>query len=112
MNFENILENRCGKGFQGICDDINHPYRVVNSGDKRISKKFAEIAGCLGYKQRHHKQVRDRKCVRLEISINTYLEELSKEIIQKANMITIFRTSESARNPVLDDVTGIAVLRA
>ena len=56
-NFENILENCCGNGLQGICDDINHPYRVVNSGDKRISKTFVEIAGCLGYQQRHHKQV-------------------------------------------------------
>ena len=37
-------------------------------------------------------KLRHRKCVRLEMSINTYLEELGKEIIQKANMITIFRT--------------------
>ena len=33
-NFENILGNRRGKGLQSICDDINHPYRVVNSDDK------------------------------------------------------------------------------
>ena len=57
MNFENILGNRCSKGLQGICDDINHPYRVVNSDGKRISKTFTEIAVCLGYQERHHKQV-------------------------------------------------------
>ena len=56
-NFENILGNRHGKGLQSIWDDINHPYRVVNSDDNRISKTFAEIAGCLGYQRRHHKQV-------------------------------------------------------
>ena len=56
-NFENILGNRRGKWLQGMCDDINHPYRVVNSDNKRISKTFAEIAGCLGYQRRHHKQV-------------------------------------------------------
>ena len=36
--------------------------------------------------------LRHRKGVRLEMSITTYLEECGKEIIQKANMITIFRT--------------------
>ena len=56
-NFENILENRCGKGLQDICDEINHPYTVVNSNGKRISKTFAEIADCLGYQERHHKLV-------------------------------------------------------
>ena len=56
-NFENVLGNCRGKGLQGICDDTNHQYRVVDSDDKRISKTFAEIAGCLGYQLRHHKQV-------------------------------------------------------
>ena len=37
-------------------------------------------------------KLQHRKGVRLELSINTYLEEQGKEIIQKANMITIFRT--------------------
>ena len=37
-------------------------------------------------------KLQHRKCVRLEMSINTYLEERGKEIIQKANMINIFRT--------------------
>ena len=45
-NFENILGNRCSKGLQGICDGINHPYRVIDSDGKRISKTFAEIAVC------------------------------------------------------------------
>ena len=45
-NFENILGNRCSKGLQGICDGINHPYGVIESGGKRISKTFAEIAVC------------------------------------------------------------------
>ena len=56
-NFENILRNRCSKGLQGICDGVNHPYRVVNSDGKRISKTFVEIAVCLGHQERHHKQV-------------------------------------------------------
>ena len=42
-NFENILGNRCSKGLQGICDGINHPYGVIDSDGKRISKTFAEI---------------------------------------------------------------------
>ena len=46
----------------------------------------------LGIKKDITNKLRHRKCVRLEMSINTYLEELGKEIIQKANMITIFRT--------------------
>ena len=45
-NFENILGNRCGKGLQSICDDINHLYRVNDRDGKRISKTFAEIAAC------------------------------------------------------------------
>ena len=43
-NFENILRNRCSKGLQGICDGVNHPYRVIDSDDERISKTFTEIA--------------------------------------------------------------------
>ena len=57
---------------------------------KRISKTFAEITDSI--KKDITNKLRHRKCVRLEMSINTYLEELGKEIIQKANMITIFRT--------------------
>ena len=45
-NFENILGNRCGRGLQAICDGINHAYRVIDSDDKRISKRFAVIAVC------------------------------------------------------------------
>ena len=45
-NFKNILGNRYGKGLQGICDGINHLYRVNDSDGKRISKTFAEIAVC------------------------------------------------------------------
>ena len=56
-NFENILGNRCGKGLQGICDGINHPYGVVNCDGKRISKTFAKIAACLEHQEIHHKQV-------------------------------------------------------
>ena len=57
---------------------------------KRISKTFTEIADSIKYNITNRLQ--HRKCVKLEMSINTYLEELGKEIIQKANMITIFRT--------------------
>ena len=56
----------------------------------RISKTFPEIADSI--KKVITNKLQYRKCVRLEMSINTYLEELGKEIIQKANMITIFRT--------------------
>ena len=45
-----------------------------------------------GIRQDITNKLRHRKCVRLEMSINTYLEESGKEIIQKANMINIFRT--------------------
>ena len=89
-NSENILGNHCSKELQGICDGINHPYKVINSDGKRISKTFAEIAVCI--KKDITNKLRHRKCVRLEMSINTYLEDLGEEIIQKANMITIFRT--------------------
>ena len=57
---------------------------------KRISKTFAEIADSVRYNITNRLQ--HRKCVRLEMSINTHPEVLGKEIIQKANMITIFRT--------------------
>ena len=36
-------------------------------------------------------KLRHRKCVRLEMSINTYLEVQSKETTQKTNLITILR---------------------
>ena len=45
-NFENILGNRYGKGLQGICDGINHLYRVNDSDGKQISKTFTEITVC------------------------------------------------------------------
>ena len=45
------------RGLQGSCDGVNHPYGVVDSDGKRISKTFAEIALCLRYQSRHHKQV-------------------------------------------------------
>ena len=90
MNFENILGNRCGKGLQGICDGINHPYGVIDSDGKRISKTFAEIAD--SDRQDITNKLRHRKCVRLEMSINTHPEVLGKEILQKRNLITILRT--------------------
>ena len=31
------------RGLQGICDGINHLYRVNDSDGKQISKTFAEI---------------------------------------------------------------------
>ena len=54
---------------------------------KRISKTFAEIAD--GIRQDITSKLQHRKCVRLEMSINTHLEVPGKEILQKRNLITI-----------------------
>ena len=49
---------------------------------KRISKTFAEIAVCLlCTRQDITNKLQHRKCVRLEMLINTYLEVLGKEIL-------------------------------
>ena len=57
---------------------------------KRISKTFAEIADSVKYNITNRLQ--HRKCVRLEMSINTYLEVQSKETTQKGNLMTSLRT--------------------
>ena len=51
--------------------------------EERISKTFAEIAVYRQYQADITNKLRHRKCVRLETSINTYLEVQRKEIIQK-----------------------------
>ena len=56
---------------------------------KRISKTFAEIADSVKYNITNRLQ--HRKCVTLEMSINTYLEVQSKETTRKTNLITILR---------------------
>ena len=58
-------------------------YGVNDSDDKRISKTFAEISVCYGVRQDITNKLQHRKCVRLEMSINTYLEVQSKETTQK-----------------------------
>ena len=45
-----------------------------------------------GIRQDITNKLRHRKCVRLEMSINTYLEVQSKETTQKGNLISILRT--------------------
>ena len=54
---------------------------------KRISKTFTEIADSVKYNITNRLQ--HRKCVTLEMSINTYLEVQSKEATKKTNLITI-----------------------
>ena len=54
---------------------------------KRISKTLVEIADSV--KQNITNKLQHRKCVRRVKQINTYLEVQSKEISQKANLITI-----------------------
>ena len=45
-----------------------------------------------GIRQDITNKLSHRKCVRLEMSINTYLEVQSKETTQKGNLINILRT--------------------
>ena len=45
-----------------------------------------------GIRQDITNKLRHRKWVRLEMSINTYLEVQSKETTQKGNLISILRT--------------------
>ena len=45
-----------------------------------------------GVRQDITNKLQHRKCVRLEMSINTYLEVQSKETTQKGNLINILRT--------------------
>ena len=54
---------------------------------KRISKTFAEIADVIQHNITN--KLQHRKYVRRVQQINTYLEVQSKEIAQKANLITI-----------------------
>ena len=86
-NFENILGNRCSKGLQGICDGVYHPYRVIDSDGKRISKTFMEITDSVKYDITN--KLQHRKCVRRVQQINTYLEVQRTDTIQKRNLITI-----------------------
>ena len=57
---------------------------------KRISKTFTEITDVV--RQDITNKLRHRKCVRLEMPINTHPEVPGKEILQKRNLITILRT--------------------
>ena len=91
MNFENILGNRYGKGLQGICDGINHLYGV-NDRVSEFPKHSWKSLFADGIRQDITNKLRHRKCVRLEMSINTYLEVQSKETTQKGNLINILRT--------------------
>ena len=61
---------------------------MVSEFQKHLQKSlFAN-----GIRQDITNKLRHRKCVRLEMSINIYLEVQSKETTQKGNLITILRT--------------------
>ena len=60
------------RGYRVFVMAFNHPYRVIDSDGKLMSKTFAELAVCRWCQARHHKQVTTQEMCKIR-NVNKHI---------------------------------------